>query len=42
MIMEKTSEFVKDLHERQEKDEANRRQQGNRNPGRKSPSKTNK
>ncbi|AZB43761.1 DUF4023 domain-containing protein [Bacillus sp. FJAT-42376] len=40
--MEKSDQFVKDLHERQEKDEANRAHQGKGNPGKKSPSKTHK
>ncbi|WP_431190686.1 DUF4023 family protein [Metabacillus flavus] len=41
-MMEKTNEFLNNLHERQEKDEANRKHQGKGNAGKDSPSKTHK
>jgi hypothetical protein len=40
--MDHTNDFVEKLHEKQEKDEANRQHQGKGNPGKKKPNKTNK
>lgn len=40
--MESTHDFVEKLHEKQEKDEQNRKSQGNGNPGKKKPNKEHK
>lgn len=37
-----SNDFVENLHEKQEKDERNRKRQGNGNPGKKKPNKTHK
>ncbi|CAM4136151.1 DUF4023 domain-containing protein [Bacillus manliponensis] len=40
--MNNSNDFVENLHEKQEKDERNRKRQGNGNPGKKKPNKTHK